>query len=166
MFWSQTFWTLATPTRKLVRTASALGDWLAERKLSPADAGKAELWAYMATQRRTPAGRLPEGAVGLTRLPALLELMGILSKQPESPADSSLRRFEEHLANVRGVTPATQASYRHYVRPFVLGLCSGGAPDWSKMTSQYISEFVLRETVWHEPRKDGSCPQCARSFAS
>ena len=88
--------------RKLVRTASALGDWLAERKLSPADAGKAELWAYMATQRRTPAGRLPEGAVGLTRLPALLESMGILSKQPESPADSSLRRFEEHLANVRG----------------------------------------------------------------
>src|SRR6476646_9756058 len=107
---------------KLVRTASALGDWLAERKLSPADAGKAELWAYMATQRRTSAGRLPEGAIGLTRLPALLHSMGILSKEPESPADSTLRQFEEHLANVRGVKSATQESYRRYVRPFVLGL--------------------------------------------
>jgi hypothetical protein len=104
--------------RKLVRTASALGDWLAERGLSPANAGKAELRTYMAARRRTPAGRLPEGVVGFTRLPALLQSMGILSRQSESPADPTLRRFEEHLANARGVTPSTQESYRRYVRPF------------------------------------------------
>jgi site-specific recombinase XerD len=132
--------------RKLVRTASALGDWLAQRGLSPANAGKAELWTYMTMHRRTLAGRLPEGVVGFTRLPALFQSVGILSRQSESPADPALRRFEEHLANVRGVTPSTQESYRRYVRPFILGLCDGGAPDWSKMTSEYISEFVLRET--------------------
>lgn len=57
-----------------------------------------------------------------------------------------MRRFDEHLANVRGVTPHTMDSYRRYVRPFVLGLCSDEGPDWSKMTAGYVVEFVLRET--------------------
>lgn len=66
--------------RKLVRTASALGFWLAEQGLAPADAGKKELLAYMAKQKRTPAGRLLEGAIGFSRLPLLLESEGVLCK--------------------------------------------------------------------------------------
>jgi hypothetical protein len=80
--------------RKIVRTAAALGQWLAERGLNPTEAGKTELRAFMAMQRRTPAGRLPDGAVGCTRLPGLLRSMSILSKQPVSPADPILRRFD------------------------------------------------------------------------
>jgi len=52
--------------RKLVRTASSFGLWLAERGTALIDAGKAEIKAFMAVQRRTPAGRLPDGAVGCT----------------------------------------------------------------------------------------------------
>ncbi len=115
--------------RKIVRTAAALGQWLAERGLSPTEAGKTELRAFMAMQRRTPSGRLPDGAVGCTRLPGLLRSMSILSKQPVSPADPILRRFDEHLANVRGVTPGTMESYRRHLRPFVVGLCAEGEPD-------------------------------------
>lgn len=114
--------------------------------MSPTEAGKAELRAFLAMQRRTPAGRLPDGAVGCTRLPGLLRSMSILSKQPVSPADPILHRFDEHLAHARGVTPGTMDSYRRYVRPFVIGLCAEGEPDWAKMTSAYIVEFVLRET--------------------
>jgi len=43
--------------RKLIRTAAALGAWLAERGLTPADAGKAELEQYLSTCNRTPKGR-------------------------------------------------------------------------------------------------------------
>ncbi len=134
-----------TQARRIVRTAAALGHWLAERGLSPADAGKAELHAFIATAKRMPAGRLSE--VGCTRLPGLLSSLGILSNEPVSLADPVLRRFDEHLAHVRSVTPSTMDSYRRYVRPFVLGLCSPDGPDWSKMTSSYVVEFVLRETT-------------------
>jgi len=58
--------------RKLVRTASTLGVWLAARGLTPVDAGKADLEQYLSTQRRTPKGRVTEGTVGFSRLPALL----------------------------------------------------------------------------------------------
>ena len=149
--------------RKIVRTAAALGNWLAERGLSPAEAGRPELCDFIAVQRRTPAGRLPDGAVGCTRLPGLLHSMGILSKQPVSPADPILRRFDEHLANVRGVTPGTMDSYRRHLRPFVVGLCAEGEPDWAKMTSAYIVDFVLRETSAARAAK-GRIVTAVRSF--
>ncbi len=49
-------------SRKIVRTASLPGIWLAERGLTPADAGKAEIQEYMASHRRTPKGRLRDEA--------------------------------------------------------------------------------------------------------
>lgn len=41
--------------RKVVCTAAALGDWLAERGLTPAEAGRAELKAYIKAQKRLPS---------------------------------------------------------------------------------------------------------------
>lgn len=80
--------------RKLVRTAATLGNWLAERGLTPAEAGRAELEDYLQAQKRMPSGRLREGAVGFSRLPALLEAEGVLCKSgPETPVDPCLRRF-------------------------------------------------------------------------
>lgn len=134
-------------SRKLIRTASALGVWLAVRGLNPADAGVDEVRVYMATQKRTPTGRLSEAAIGCSRLPALLRSEGILCKpEPASPADSWLLRFEEYLTNGRGITSSTQTTYRRYIRRFILGLCSDDGPDWSQMTSEYVSGFVLKET--------------------
>jgi integrase/recombinase XerD len=133
--------------RKLIRTASSLGLWLAEQGLAPADAGKKELLAYMEKHKRTPAGRLPEGAIGFSRLPLLLESEGILCKpKPESPADPWLRRFHDYELNVCGVTSTTEESYRYYVEPLILGLCRDGQLDWSCLTAEYITDFVVRET--------------------
>lgn len=51
--------------RKVVRTAAALGDWLGERaRLKRASLSCATSWRC---KRRTPAGRLPDAAVGCTR---------------------------------------------------------------------------------------------------
>lgn len=135
-------------SRKIVRTASLLGDWLAERGLTPADAGKPELQEYMAAHKRTPKGRLSDGAVGFSRLPALLAAEGVLCK-PDAPApgDDCLRRFQQYLINVRGTTPATDANYRRILRPFVERLCSGDEPDWSKLTAEYVTDFVLRQVA-------------------
>jgi hypothetical protein len=137
-----------TQSRKIVRTASLLGDWLAERGLTPADAGKPELQEYMAGHKRTPKGRLSDGAVGFSRLPALLAAQGVLCK-PDAPApsDSCLHRFQQYLIDVRGTTPRTDAHYRRILRPFVAGLCSSDEPDWSKLTAEYVTDFVVRQAA-------------------
>lgn len=134
-----------TQARKIVQTAASFGHWLAERNLRPDKAGMAEVRGFMATARRLPTGRLSD--VGCTRLPGLLGSLGILSNQPVSMADPILRLFEEHLTNVRGVTPHTVNSYRRYVRPLVLGVCSDDGPDWSKLTADYVVEFVLKQAA-------------------
>src|SRR5262245_14290756 len=87
----------------IVRTTSLLGDWLAERGLTPADAGEPELQEYMAAHKRTPKGRLSDGAVGFSRLPALLAAEGVLCK-PDAPApgDGCLRRFQILNTNDKG----------------------------------------------------------------
>ncbi len=93
--------------RKLVCTAAALGHWLADRGLTPAEAGPAELKTYIEAQKRMPSGRLGDGAVGFSRLPTLLKAEGVLCRpSPETPADPCLLRFSAYLANVRGVTRA------------------------------------------------------------
>jgi integrase len=131
--------------QKIIQTAASFGHWLATQNLSPAEAGMAEVHGFMAAAKRMPTGRLSE--VGCTRLPQLLGSLGILSNQPASLADPTLCRFNEHLTNVRGVTPQTIKSYRRYVHPFVLGLCSDEGPDWSKLTSGYVVDYVLKETA-------------------
>ena len=131
--------------RKIVRTASALGHWLAESGLTPAEAGKADLKKFISQQRRAPSGRLADGAVGSTRLPGLLHSSGILCRETKSAEDAVLHRFENHLVNVRGVRRSTSTSYLRYVRPLVVGIYSNDEPEWWKMTSEYVSGFVVRQ---------------------
>ena len=151
-------------SRKLIRTASAYGGWLAERGLSPVDAGRAELQTYVATRTRTRTGRLPEGAIGLTRLSALLKNDGIFCKpHPTSVADPCLQCFQEHLRNVRGVTSSTQVSYRRHVGPLILGICNDAGPNWSQLTAAYITDFVLRKTTEARAAK-GRVVSAVRTF--
>ena len=131
--------------RKLVRTASSFGLWFADRGTAPIDAGKAEIKAFIAAQRRMPAGRLPDGAVGCTRLPGLLQANGLLCKEPERFEYPIVRRFKEHLEHARGVQQPTRIEYCRYIHALVAGICTEGEPAWWNMTSEYISDFVLRE---------------------
>jgi site-specific recombinase XerD len=153
-----------TQSLRIVRTASLLGDWLAQRGLTPADAGKPELQEYMAAHKRTPKGRLSDGAVGFSRLPALLAPEGVLCK-PSAPApgDECFRRFQQYLTNVRGTTLATDAHYRRLLRPFIAGLCSGDEPDWSKLTAEYVTDFVLRQVAVARAEK-GRIVTAVRTF--
>jgi site-specific recombinase XerD len=151
-------------SRKIVRTASSLGQWLAARGVTPADAGKRELQEYMAAHKRTPKGRLSDGAVGFSRLPALLGAQGLFCK-PEvpTPGDGCLRRFRQYLVDVRGTTLATEAQYRRILSPFVVGLCSGEEPVWSQLTAEYITDFVLRHTAAVRAEK-GRIVSAVRTF--
>lgn len=151
-------------SRKIVRTASSLGLWLAERGCTPANAGKQELRDYMAAHKRTPKGRLSDGAVGFSRLPALLASEGVLSK-PEAPAPGNgcLDRFRQYLINVRGTTLATEAQYRRILRPFVAGLCRGDEPDWARLTSEYVTDFVRKQAAVARAEK-GRIVSAVRTF--
>src|SRR5436305_1994659 len=97
--------------KKLIRTASSFGLWLADRGTALIDAGKTEIKAFIAMQRRTATGRLPDGAVGCTRLPGLLQSTGLLCKEPGWFEYPIVKRFEEHLEQVRGVELATRLEY-------------------------------------------------------
>lgn len=151
-------------SRKIVRTAFSLGLWLAERGLTPAEAGKQELQDYMASFKRTPKGRLSDGAIGFSRLPALLASEGVLCK-PDAPApgDECLHRFQQYLMNVRGTTLTTDAQYRRILWPFVVGLCSGDDPDWSNLTAEYVTNFVLQQAAVARARK-GRIVSAVRTF--
>jgi integrase len=37
-------------------------------------------------------------------------------------------------------------SYRRHVCPLILGICSDDGPNWSRLTSTYITDFVLQKT--------------------
>ena len=151
-------------SRKLVRTASSLGVWLAGRGLTPQDAGKQEIREYMTAHKRTARGRLPEGTVGFSRLPALLASEGVLCK-PEAPlpGDECLRRFQQYMTGVRGATMSTDAQYRRILRPFVDGLCSCDEPEWSKLTAEYVTDFVIRQTTQARAEK-GRIVSAVRTF--
>lgn len=153
-----------TQTRKIVRTASSLGHWLAERGLTPANAGKSELRDYMATHKRTRKGRLSDGAVGFSRLPALLAPEGLFSK-PDAPVpgDRCLDGFRQYLIGVRGTTLATEAHYRRLLRPFVAGLCNGDEPEWSRLSAEYVAEFVRKQAAGARAEK-GRIVSAVRTF--
>jgi site-specific recombinase XerD len=131
--------------RNLVRLANSLGEWLEDHGVSPVEAGKPDIDAYIAAQPRNARGRLPDWMRGIRRLPALVAPLGILCRpEPPSLVDPVLERFGAYLANVLGVTPHTSKSYGHYVRPFVDGVCSGAPPDWTRMDAAYVATFVLK----------------------
>lgn len=137
-----------TQAQKLIRTASALGLWLATRGLTPADAGKAELELYLSTQKRTPKGRVGERTVGISRLPALLASEGLLCKPAAPvPGEAWLDRFAAYWATVRGTTPSTNAQYRRPLSAFIAGLCPDTEPDWVLLTPEYITKFVIDKTA-------------------
>lgn len=132
--------------RSLVRLANSLGEWLEDHGKCLGEAGKADLESYIAAQNRSPQGRLPAWARGIRRLPVLMAPLGVLCRpEPASFADAILERFSAYLKNVVGVTPDTIMSYRRHVRPFVLGVCHDGPPEWSYMDATYVAGFVLKQ---------------------
>jgi integrase/recombinase XerD len=131
--------------RNLVRLANSLGEWLEDHGMSPVEAGKPEIDAYIAAQTRSARGRLPDRMRGIRRLPALVAPLGILCRpEPPSFVDPVLERFGAYLGHVLGVTPNTSKSYGRYVRPFVDGICADAPPDWTRMDAAYVATFVLK----------------------
>ena len=133
--------------RNLVRLTNSVGEWLEDHGMSPVEAGKPEIAAYIAAQTRNVRGRLPDWMRGIRRLPALVAPLGILCRpEPPSLVDPVLERFCAYLGNVLGVTPNTSKSYGRYVRPFVDGVCADAPPDWTRMDAAYVATFVLKHS--------------------
>jgi len=132
--------------RSLVRLANSLGEWLEDHGTCLGEAGKSELDSYIAAQNRSPEGRLPAWTRGVRLLPAVMVPLGALCRpEPTSVEDPVLERFSMYLKNVLGVTPCTIKSYRYHVRPFVLGVCHDGPPEWSGMDAAYVTGFILKQ---------------------
>lgn len=132
--------------RRLTKTAAGLGRYLDWRGIGLADAGSAELEAYSVYCGWTRSGRRTEYNTGLSTIQAFLKPYGILSR-PETPtaADPWLSAFEQHERSVRGLKDNTIASYRHFLLPFVLGLCKDGAPEWAALNGPSVSGFITTD---------------------
>lgn len=132
--------------RRLIVTADALGYWLKQQGVTPTEATADHVRAYVASQKRTPAGHLCDTATGLTHLVEYLKPWGILCKPlPCSPADEHLQRFDDYLQRVRGLAQNTRHGYARYLRRFLKDFFGEAAPDWSALTASRICQFVQTE---------------------
>lgn len=132
--------------RCLVRLANSLGEWLEDHGKRLDEAGKADLESYIAAQKRSLQGRLPDWTRGIRRLPILMAPLGVLClPEPATVADATLERFATYLKNVVGVTPNTINTYCRHARPLVLGVCHDGPPEWSCLDAAYLTGFVLKQ---------------------
>jgi integrase/recombinase XerD len=110
------------------------------------NAGPDDLQAYEAHIGRLPSGHRRDIGTGLTRIARYLKPLGILNRpEPATPADPWLQSFDQYLRDVKGLAWGTREGYYQYLRPFILGLCHSGRPEWSELTGPVISRFLKPE---------------------
>jgi site-specific recombinase XerD len=151
--------------RRLLRTADALGRWLQQQGVGLTEATATHVRAYAKSKPRTPAGKFPDTATGLTHVVEFLKPWGILCQPllPCSPADQLLQKFHEYLQTVRGLALATRRGYSRYLRRFLKGIFGDGPLDWSRLTTSGVCHFVETE-IKHTRGGKGTVVSSMRTF--
>jgi Phage integrase, N-terminal SAM-like domain len=152
--------------RRCVRGADALGRWLDCQNVALVEAKRGHVEAYVSQHARLPDaryvhGRLSKAASGVPLIASLLREQGILSGlMPVSQGEAWLVRFDNHLAQVHGLTDYSRNNYVRYARRLAQTLPLNSA-DWTALDAHHISKFVRREA---SRLKAGSCRQVATAM--
>jgi site-specific recombinase XerD len=129
--------------RRLLLSADGLARWLQRNGTTLTEAGSEQVEAYSLSLGRTAAGKRLDTGTGLTRIAELLKPWGILNaSDPANRPDPVLKRFDDHLRTVRGLSETTRVGQQKYLQPFIAGLHKADAPDWSRLTSSYLAEYL------------------------
>ena len=134
-----------------MRMLRDLSGWLEDHgvALEALDDGVAESYV---SQRRLRTRTL-RSSRGIAPLLGFLRDEGVIPPPspkvtPEGPA-GLLAEFEEYLLEVRGLSPATVASYCSQVRPLVRSV---GAEGWASLTGEGVKHFIDERIAVHKPR--------------
>ncbi len=134
---------------RYLRSADRYGRWLEEAGTALADAGADELVAY----RRSVDPRKGKGrrdftkCEGLNRVVEILCPAGILNRARRTPVEDWLTAYRAHLQNVQGLSEATCKGCVQRARHLVAEFSRGGAPDWSVMTAEWVSNWVREQAA-------------------
>jgi site-specific recombinase XerD len=129
----------------LLRLAAHVSRWLATKQLEVSELTEVRVAAFAAHRRRlgytqflTPHALRP--------LLTYLRELGVAppSSPPAivSPLDVLLAQYADHLVRERGIGASTVKAYGGFARRF---LSMGPHADWSRLTPQHITRFVLRQ---------------------
>lgn len=129
-----------------------LSRWLAAAGLGPNDLDPEHVGEYLRYRRASGHVRrlTPRGLIPLVRH---LREQGVVVVPPSPSADDAfaplLTAFERHLADVRGLTPATIDGYRRTARLFLairLGAEKPTASALCSLTAPDVASFMLAES--------------------
>jgi site-specific recombinase XerD len=142
--------------RRCLRGADALSRWLDGQNVSLVEANQGHVEAYVSQHARLPDaryvhGRLSKAASSLSVIAALLREQGMLSGSVlVSQGEAWLVRFDNHLAQVHGLTSCSRNNYVRYARRLAQTLPING-DDWTAFDANHISDFVRREAARLKP---------------
>ncbi|MEN8130644.1 MAG: site-specific integrase [Pseudomonadota bacterium] len=134
-----------------INTADKFGCWLHRQGLTVGDADDDTVERYLNGVKRYRSGQQAKAAQGLTHIVGLLRRHGVSAgREPLSPpseAETWLTRYDHHLKSVAGLAVGTRQNYLRYARYFITHRFGAGSVDWSVLTAQDISDFVLEQAI-------------------
>src|SRR5215471_8472447 len=137
--------------RVFLRACGQLSQWLAQQEKSVTDVDETLIARYTSSLPQPPSGRRPKAALGLPHLLRFLrhhDILPVLTcTRPVTETERWLQRYEQYLAQVRGVVASTRTPYLRMAKRF-LAACFGPDPlDWQSLRAQDITAFVRQEAA-------------------
>ena len=141
--------------RRHIRAAGVFGRWLQRRQLAASQVDEVAMSRFIAglgryPTRLRPRGRLRDLAFGVRKLAEMLWQQGV-ARRAESRAPTAaeqwLQSFNEYLERVNGVTLGTRRNYLRYARTLIETRFGSGAPEWSQLRADDITDFVCAQAA-------------------
>jgi len=149
-----------------LRAGDKFGRWLQRQGHNTARINEALLENYVNGLERHRSGHRCKAGAGLRHFFQLLRQQGLVIEHRTSPTpvEQWLTRYNRYLEQVVGAAVNTRDRYRCIVRRFLIIFCGPQEPDWSRLTTQIITEFI-RQEVSGRQRYGRNAPSVAvRSF--
>jgi site-specific recombinase XerD len=135
--------------QRFLGAAEKFAGWLQGQGYSVYEMDEELLRDYLSGLTRYRGGNLPKAAQGLGHLIKFLRQQGVTRLRQDglfiSPLDQWLSAYDTHLEQVAGLAPGTRQGYRHLVRCFITNCFGTEPPDWSSLTAEKITTFVIEE---------------------
>jgi site-specific recombinase XerD len=136
--------------------------WMDQHQACPAEINDAAIDRYLTTLAQSPkppsGDRKKEIAGALHALLQYLRRQGVIA-HPEPPpltiAQQWVVKYDTYLDRIVGLAPTTRKRYLYFAGRFLSSICTTEFPDWSSITADRISEFVLQDAA----KRRGHGPQ-------
>ena len=137
--------------RVFLRACGQLSQWLSQQEKNVTDVDETVIARYTSSLPQPPSGRRPKAAIGLPHLLRFLRHHDLLPvspcPRPLTEAERWLQRYEQYLAQVRGLVASTRTPYLRIAKRFLAACFSSEPLDWQSLRAQDITDFVRQEAA-------------------